>query len=302
MVLLRDFNVIRSGGEKIGGDLPCDEAMEEFNHRLDRNFLTDLSWKGQLLTWSNGRKGNKRICNKLDRCLVNLSWFNQFCLSQAKFLTPGISDHSPCILNIEDDKNFSPKPFKFFNYWINEPRFREVVEEAWNNDVGHNSNPLLRVAARLKNVKGALKEWNKSQLEDIENKVKEKESLLECIQKLVHYDPSNNYLTVMDREVKKKLKKVLEMEQDFFRQKSRIKWLQLGNDPKEIKHEAVEYFKELLGVSRNDLRTPMGDIIFHSQLSESHRNDLIMEVDDKEIKQIVFLMKDDRAPGPDGLL
>ncbi|KAJ4972829.1 hypothetical protein NE237_006003 [Protea cynaroides] len=107
-VLLGDFNVVRFGGEKVGGDFPNEEALEDFNNSLDRNSLTDLSWKGQLLTWSSGRKGNTRVCSKLDRCLVNLSWLNHFCFS----LTPGISDHSPCILPIGEGKKFGPKPFK----------------------------------------------------------------------------------------------------------------------------------------------------------------------------------------------
>ncbi|KAJ4981589.1 hypothetical protein NE237_032426 [Protea cynaroides] len=32
--------------------------VKEFNNYLDRNYLTDLSWKDQLLTWSSGRKEN----------------------------------------------------------------------------------------------------------------------------------------------------------------------------------------------------------------------------------------------------
>ncbi|KAJ4968580.1 hypothetical protein NE237_015281 [Protea cynaroides] len=59
--LLGDFNVVRFQGEKIGGAFLNEEAVEEFNDCLDRSFLTDLTWKGQFLTWSNGRKGRTDV-------------------------------------------------------------------------------------------------------------------------------------------------------------------------------------------------------------------------------------------------
>lgn len=46
-LLMGDFNCIRFGHEKIGGDLPDTEAMDEFNNCIHDMELDNLKWWGQ---------------------------------------------------------------------------------------------------------------------------------------------------------------------------------------------------------------------------------------------------------------
>ncbi|KAJ4954176.1 hypothetical protein NE237_031008 [Protea cynaroides] len=89
-VMIGDFNIICYHGEKEGGGQLCKGAMMEFNDCLESNLFKDLKWEGEMLTWSNGQAGQKRIRCKLDRCLVNQSWLDHFGSWEALFDHPGI--------------------------------------------------------------------------------------------------------------------------------------------------------------------------------------------------------------------
>ncbi|KAF6163927.1 hypothetical protein GIB67_024782 [Kingdonia uniflora] len=130
--LLGDFNAIQSAREKVGGIPVIPHTIVEFMNCLQTAGLVDCKFKGNFLTWSNKSTRGKRVAVKLDRVLINSQWMNIFNYSQANFLNPNVSDHSPCILNITSPSSSNPKPFKFFNCWADDSEFLDVVKDAWN--------------------------------------------------------------------------------------------------------------------------------------------------------------------------
>ncbi|KAJ4965562.1 hypothetical protein NE237_017411 [Protea cynaroides] len=101
--------------------------MEDLSDCIMRTGLADIKNKGELFTWNNGQIGLGRIHCKLDRCLVNQDWVDHLRGSEANFLLAGLSDHSPCVLKIDEMPSFGPKPFKFFNFWTKDPMFMDLV-------------------------------------------------------------------------------------------------------------------------------------------------------------------------------
>ena len=70
---------------------------------------------------------------KLDRILINQPWIATFPHSQASFLAPEISDHSPSVLYLFVDLPIAgTKPFNFFNYLTKHPLFFQIVLQAWD--------------------------------------------------------------------------------------------------------------------------------------------------------------------------
>ena len=50
-----------------------------------------------------------------------------------EFLNPGLSDHCPLIVNLNNYLHPSLKksyPFKFFNFWADHPTFLDLVKDA----------------------------------------------------------------------------------------------------------------------------------------------------------------------------
>lgn len=92
--------------------------------------------------------------------LVNGLWLSLFPLSETNFLLPGISNHSPSITTVRGNHSGKPKPFKFFDMWMEHPNFLKVIKEVWEVPVAR--NPLFRVVQKLKTMKFKLKDWNRN--------------------------------------------------------------------------------------------------------------------------------------------
>lgn len=61
-----DFNMIKSGDEKIRGFEKSISGSEEFSQCCNNAYIENFRFVGQFLTWSNKRKCNDRIVCKLD--------------------------------------------------------------------------------------------------------------------------------------------------------------------------------------------------------------------------------------------
>lgn len=97
--------------------------MSEFRNTLTHAGLFDLRYTGPLFTWSN-KTPTAPIAKKLDRILVNQPWISSYPHSQASFLAPAISDHSPVTLDLAVAlPRAGTKPFKFYNYLTKHPLF-----------------------------------------------------------------------------------------------------------------------------------------------------------------------------------
>jgi len=97
-ILLGDFNVVRYPHEKLGGEKDWPTFMEDFNDCSYDTNLDDLRAVGLHLTWRNKAPGLSHLSRKLDRALINPSWISNYPNSEAEFLTPGVSDHSPVLI------------------------------------------------------------------------------------------------------------------------------------------------------------------------------------------------------------
>jgi len=79
---------------------------------------------GCYFTWTNNT-----VWTKLDRVLVNSSWWDGGGFSgMAHFLPPGcLSDHSAAIVSIFDHVVGKKKPFRFFNIWAEHENFLPAI-------------------------------------------------------------------------------------------------------------------------------------------------------------------------------
>jgi len=109
-----DFNAIKDPSDRLGGSntwLPC---FDDFRLCLNQTKLVDLRYVGLRYTWSTSA-GSSRKQRKIDRVLVNTKWNIDFSFSEATFLNPGISDHSPMFVRVINPPS-KKKPFKFFDF------------------------------------------------------------------------------------------------------------------------------------------------------------------------------------------
>ncbi|KAH1066615.1 hypothetical protein J1N35_031602 [Gossypium stocksii] len=70
-------------------------------------------------------------------------------------LNRSVSDHILILLSY-GSADLSPKPFKFFNAWVNKKESLSIISKVW----GESAWKERRVSRKLKKLKGALKKWN----------------------------------------------------------------------------------------------------------------------------------------------
>ena len=129
-VVLGDLNVVRFPGERQGGNLSWAPHLDELNECCLRAGLEDLRYSRIYLTWSKG-EGVGFKARKLDRTLINQDWSSFFPGAEAIFHTPSPSEHSPMVVQTGVNLHQRRPPFRFFNFWADDPKFLEIVTQVW---------------------------------------------------------------------------------------------------------------------------------------------------------------------------
>lgn len=96
-----------------------------------------------------------RLYCKLDRVLINSYWFNRFSHVEAQFLPSGTSDHSPCVVRMQNAHPTGRSMFRYCSLWSKDEQFQIIVNQAWQTPVS--GTPMFRFVSKLKAVKQGLK-------------------------------------------------------------------------------------------------------------------------------------------------
>jgi hypothetical protein len=95
------------------------------------------------------------LLEQLDWCFTSTNWISNYPNSLMIPLAKTTSDHVPCVVQIGTN---IPKAqvFRFENYWIDQPRFLEMVHSVWNSEVLA-INTASKIATKFKLLRRVLK-------------------------------------------------------------------------------------------------------------------------------------------------
>ncbi|XP_042067244.1 uncharacterized protein LOC121810547 [Salvia splendens] len=257
-----DFNNVLAEDERVGGSVLTEYEIKKMVDTCALLGLEDIMSTGCEYTWTN-----HAISSKIDR----------------EFLPSGAyTDHSPAVTTL----------FEF---------------------------------------KKHLKEFNFKEFSELSKRAKEAGEKLEALQKQADRDTSDLALWVQITNQKKKTAYLENSEREYFKQKAKFKHLLLSDrstsffhslvnrnnsqnyiaflyrrddtitrDQEKIISEFVEFYSTLLGTKKEP--EPINvDIIRQGPLvSEEDSRDLVRAITVEEIKEALFDIRNDMAPGPDG--
>ncbi|XP_057418143.1 uncharacterized protein LOC130712323 [Lotus japonicus] len=160
-----DFNDILSPADKLGGDPPDIERLQEVSQACVDCALHEVDFSGYRFTWSNKRKRPGTIEERLDYALVNAAWGSFWPVTSVYHLPRYRSDHNPILIFSGTRKMRKEMAranlFRFEQMWLQEgDECAEVVTETWGR---------LRadLPSKISQVGEALQGWGKEKFGDL---------------------------------------------------------------------------------------------------------------------------------------
>nr|GMC83807.1 Transposon TX1 149 kDa protein [Ipomoea batatas] len=319
-----DFNIVKGPGEKVSGVTPTTYFTKEFVECCNTLNLSDAPCVGNFFTWTNGK-----VKAKLDRVMVDTFWSddNYSCWVEFKDFE-WMSDHCPTVIKLFGSREAVNRPFKFFNMWLTHPSFHQILDDAWK--VVISGTKQYEFVQHLKGLKSPLKRLNREEFGHISEKAKlANEEFSQFVQSFDVLTASGEDRQKM-QILRKKACFYAEAERQFFCQKLKLKKLidgdkgtkffhglvkksnrdrsitcilnQFGQPTTslvEIGEQFVNFYKDLLGTARPRSTCRLDYLNNGAHISLSQQTLLTCEITSKEIKDALFYVDDQRAPGPD---
>ncbi|KAH7834739.1 hypothetical protein Vadar_019130 [Vaccinium darrowii] len=168
---------------------------------ISESELIDLEFKGPRFTWRNNWSGEDFIMERIDMAFANSKWQELYDKALV-FVEPAIgSDHNPLILNTEVPLQKVGQHFKFESFWVTEDGCKEVIVDSWNRQ--QEGSLMFSICKKLKELLSEI-QW---QME-------------------LGFNPD---LFAEEGKTRHVLEDLWHKDAMFLHQRSRIKWLQLGD-------------------------------------------------------------------------
>ncbi|GMI73679.1 hypothetical protein HRI_001037200 [Hibiscus trionum] len=218
-----DFNVFLNMEEKSGRSWNCSN-MELFRSFIQDTALVDLPLKGGKYTWSSNRDPPTLV--RLDRFLISSALLSVAPSLVQSLLPKSLSDHNGILLEV-DRINWGPKPFKLFNYQMEENGFDDIISRVVARcKPGSNKGGIASI---LKLSKQAIKQWSRTEKCCSKSKLKEVEGQISSIEAAVQQGSGAPIDYDLLANLRIQLQELLRKEESVWIQNSRVKWFIEGD-------------------------------------------------------------------------
>lgn len=319
-----DFNDITGNNENQGGPERPEGSFSDFRHFLEEGDLYDLQHCGECLSWKGKRstnEGNQEIKCRLDRAVSNSAWAELYPSGRCEYLRFEGSDHRPLITFFEPTRRKKKGIFRYDRRLNNNLEVAKLVKDVWMQHAHQ------QVKQKIDSCRTAIIAWSKKQREGNMAEMERLKNFIEKQNVSLHPDE-----TSLD-SLKKELLETYKQEENYWRQRSRQLWLHLGDKNTGFFHastkkrKAINKFtsietedgitvfnEEEITLTIHDyfanLFTPnpscfqhMQDVITEAitpRVTEEQNEKLAATPSPHEIKEALFSIDAEKAPGPDG--
>ncbi|KAJ0800754.1 putative RNA-directed DNA polymerase [Helianthus annuus] len=325
-VVMGDFNSALNLEDSLYGSSKQSIGMREFDECVHQADLIDINAHGSQYTWNQKPKSGAGLLKKIDRIMGNVTFIDQYPSAYAMFHPFRVSDHTPCFLKMLSNNGYRPRPFKFPNFIVTKPAFKDSVKSEWEKNV--EGVTMLSVVKKLRNLKPKLRKILFDQ-GNLHVKVNDLRKKLDDIHVQVDQNPLDSHLRQLEAQCLQEFQSAAYDEECFLKQKSKVEWLCAGDSNTKFFHNTVKvknartkiysvmdslgnryegedvadamvsHYMNFLGIEIPVQRLN-SENLFTNVLSSDVADRMIRQVTREEVKQAMFSIGEDKAPGPDG--
>nr|KYP35677.1 Transposon TX1 uncharacterized [Cajanus cajan] len=224
--MVGDFNSIRSLEERVGlaSGMYAVTDIAMFNGFIQLMEMEDVPLAGRKFTWY---RPNGAVKSRIDRVLVSKEWSMRWPCASQLVLNQGISDHCPILMR-NDGADWGPKPFRIFNSWLQREEIKKMVTKEWS-DLVVLGWAAFRLKEKIKLLKHKIKAWVNETLAGMGSTA---QGVMDELNKLDRIEECRE-LSEDERDRKMQLQQsfweIAIREESQLAQKSRVRWIQLGD-------------------------------------------------------------------------
>uniref|UniRef100_A0A803QG78 Reverse transcriptase domain-containing protein n=1 Tax=Cannabis sativa TaxID=3483 RepID=A0A803QG78_CANSA len=224
-----DFNEIISNANKSGGGLRNESQMETFRKVLDHCSLHETPFEGEPFTWIKNHFATNTIKERLDWCFVNSLWGSTFSIPTVQHHDYYSSDHraisatiTPMDSTVQQEKRRSR--FRFEKLWLSDPECKDLIINSWNTH--SHADPIQTVLLNLDSCATSLQKWHQHKYGSMKKNIAASQARVSALNNLNHR--SQDTMNELQR-TEVILDDLLEQEEIYWQQRSRVDWLNSGD-------------------------------------------------------------------------
>ncbi|XP_057770983.1 uncharacterized protein LOC130990768 [Salvia miltiorrhiza] len=330
-LMIGDFNAVLGAHERRGRRTPASRPCSEFCSFIEDHDLIQSDSSGPFFTWTDRRRFPFPIESVLDRALFSQDFFDIWYSASALVLPRLGSDHSPILLKCQDTA--SPpagRRFRFLNMWCSHEGFLDQVRASWSSPLDY-ACPMVRVMKKLKRLRPILKAWNRETFGNYNTAFADLQQDLSLLQENIDEQGYTEDLFDQEVSLQARLSTILLRKSEHLRQQSRVSWLSDGDrntrffhsmvkwrrasqsikklsidgvtsdDPTAMAAHVVSFYEDLFMEPSSGAvdRSWIAGYIPHS-ITAAHAARLTSLPSAEDVREVVFSMDGNSAPGPDG--
>uniref|UniRef100_A0A803P2K3 Reverse transcriptase domain-containing protein n=1 Tax=Cannabis sativa TaxID=3483 RepID=A0A803P2K3_CANSA len=332
-MVIGDFNEILSNSNKAGGALRNEAQMDKFRQVLDCCHLHEQAYEGDPFTWIKGRHNAVTIKERLDWCFVNTLWSDLFQSITTHHLDYYRSDHRAICVNIlplnsSHQQQIRHTRFRFEKIWLQEEEATDLIKKNWQQCSSRNAAAVFKT--NLTQCTASLQQWHRQKFGNFKKKISHAQKKVADLNNVADRTPTAMHDLKHHENV---LDDLLAQEETYWQQRSRVDWLQNGDQNTKFFHAyassrkqhnsiksladsngnmvhskhgmtniIVSYFEELFAATaiNQDALNHTLDTIPNTVTAEM--NDiLIRPFTEDEIYSALKTINPDKSPGSDGM-
>ncbi|XP_059070808.1 uncharacterized protein LOC131860412 [Cryptomeria japonica] len=244
-IVAGDFNATLSSSKKCGGVRRLSRSQLDFQSFVNENALLEVVAKGGDFTWTNRRRGFSNIAEKLDRFFLAGDWSVAPIVFEAEVLAISGLDHFPVSLVVQNDAVPIRCPFKLEKMWLRELSFKELVVGWWKEALVVEGFLAYHFFKKLSYVKQKLKSWNREVFGNIFYEKRRLEGDLGALNAKVMAEGMDEVDFLTEKDLLSRYGEVLQREEIYWKQKSRVNWLKAGDRNTKFFHSSVKARRSL---------------------------------------------------------